>query len=281
MGGSWYDVGGWLKLVAGLRGDLPDASLCCSAGSTPSRLRCQVGFAARRWPFLTPWMHLLRTPVPVCTDAPPLHAPHCLLSFPLFLRGRDEGRDILIVARTDSRQAESLQEALWRAAAFADVRVCTACEGLGWAQWPRPNCFCSAASRLRRSCAGVLWPWHALHSGSRRRHSSRYSLCCRRARTWCSSMRWRALLRWRPCARCRARTRCADIDAGGCCGRCCCRHLGVPLSSRAAMPVHCFVPRTSCIAARGGASIVRSPPPMASMLVGGSTGPLPTHRAAA
>jgi 2-methylisocitrate lyase-like PEP mutase family enzyme len=34
---------------------------------------------------------------------------------------RDEGRDILIVARTDSRQAQSLDEALWRAAAFADA----------------------------------------------------------------------------------------------------------------------------------------------------------------
>ncbi|PSC69845.1 Phosphoenolpyruvate carboxylase family isoform 2 [Micractinium conductrix] len=35
---------------------------------------------------------------------------------------RDEGRDILIVARTDSRQAlGSLDEALWRAAAFADA----------------------------------------------------------------------------------------------------------------------------------------------------------------
>ncbi|PRW44559.1 petal death [Chlorella sorokiniana] len=34
---------------------------------------------------------------------------------------RDEGHGILIVARTDSRQAESLQEALWRAAAFADA----------------------------------------------------------------------------------------------------------------------------------------------------------------
>ncbi|KAL4428516.1 hypothetical protein ABPG75_002605 [Micractinium tetrahymenae] len=35
---------------------------------------------------------------------------------------RDEGRDILIVARSDARQATgSLEEALWRAAAFADA----------------------------------------------------------------------------------------------------------------------------------------------------------------
>jgi 2-methylisocitrate lyase-like PEP mutase family enzyme len=34
---------------------------------------------------------------------------------------RDEGRDIVIVARTDARQAASLEEALWRAAAFADA----------------------------------------------------------------------------------------------------------------------------------------------------------------
>jgi hypothetical protein len=33
----------------------------------------------------------------------------------------DEGADILILARSDARQAESLQEALWRAAAFADA----------------------------------------------------------------------------------------------------------------------------------------------------------------
>ena len=33
----------------------------------------------------------------------------------------DEGADILIVARTDARQAASLDEALWRAAAFADA----------------------------------------------------------------------------------------------------------------------------------------------------------------
>ncbi|KAK9903591.1 hypothetical protein WJX75_009441 [Coccomyxa subellipsoidea] len=33
---------------------------------------------------------------------------------------REEGADILIVARTDARQAESLEEALWRVAAFAD-----------------------------------------------------------------------------------------------------------------------------------------------------------------
>jgi hypothetical protein len=32
---------------------------------------------------------------------------------------RDEGADILIVARTDARQAASLEEALWRAEAFA------------------------------------------------------------------------------------------------------------------------------------------------------------------
>lgn len=34
---------------------------------------------------------------------------------------RDEGRDIVVVARTDARQAESLEEALYRAAAFADA----------------------------------------------------------------------------------------------------------------------------------------------------------------
>lgn len=34
---------------------------------------------------------------------------------------RDEGSDIIIVARTDARQAASLEEALWRAAAFADA----------------------------------------------------------------------------------------------------------------------------------------------------------------
>eukprot|EP00798_Chlamydomonas_sp_ICE-L_P024508 gene24508-10107_t len=34
---------------------------------------------------------------------------------------RDEGADILIVARTDARQAVSLEEALWRAQAFADA----------------------------------------------------------------------------------------------------------------------------------------------------------------
>lgn len=33
----------------------------------------------------------------------------------------DEGADILILARSDARQADSLQEALWRAAAFADA----------------------------------------------------------------------------------------------------------------------------------------------------------------
>lgn len=33
---------------------------------------------------------------------------------------RDEGRDIAILARTDARQADSLEEALWRTAAFAD-----------------------------------------------------------------------------------------------------------------------------------------------------------------
>lgn len=34
---------------------------------------------------------------------------------------RDEGSDIVIVARTDARQAESFQEAIYRAAAFADA----------------------------------------------------------------------------------------------------------------------------------------------------------------
>lgn len=37
--------------------------------------------------------------------------------------GRNEGQDIVIVGRTDARQAESLDEALWRAAAFADAGV--------------------------------------------------------------------------------------------------------------------------------------------------------------
>jgi hypothetical protein len=36
---------------------------------------------------------------------------------------RDEGADILILARTDARQAVSLEEALWRATAFAGVGV--------------------------------------------------------------------------------------------------------------------------------------------------------------
>lgn len=93
-----------------------------------------------RWPWLavSDLMHAVPPALaPERTDAPPLHAAHCLLSFPSFLRRRNEGRDILIVARTDSRQAESLQEALWRAAAFADVRLCAASEGLGWAQCPR------------------------------------------------------------------------------------------------------------------------------------------------
>lgn len=34
---------------------------------------------------------------------------------------RDEGQDILILARTDARQAESMKEALWRVAAFVDA----------------------------------------------------------------------------------------------------------------------------------------------------------------
>lgn len=37
--------------------------------------------------------------------------PHSRLPASAF---RDEGRDILIVARTDARQAEGLEEALWR-----------------------------------------------------------------------------------------------------------------------------------------------------------------------
>jgi hypothetical protein len=39
----------------------------------------------------------------------------------LCLSCSDEGADILILARSDARQAESLDEALWRAAAFADA----------------------------------------------------------------------------------------------------------------------------------------------------------------
>jgi 2-methylisocitrate lyase-like PEP mutase family enzyme len=34
---------------------------------------------------------------------------------------RDEGADIVIVARSDARSAVSLEEALWRVAAFADA----------------------------------------------------------------------------------------------------------------------------------------------------------------
>lgn len=41
---------------------------------------------------------------------------------------RDAGADIVIVARSDARSAISLDEALWRAAAFADaVRWLLAC----------------------------------------------------------------------------------------------------------------------------------------------------------
>jgi 2-methylisocitrate lyase-like PEP mutase family enzyme len=41
---------------------------------------------------------------------------------------RDAGADIVIVARSDARSAISLDEALWRAAAFADaVRRLLAC----------------------------------------------------------------------------------------------------------------------------------------------------------
>ncbi len=49
--------------------------------------------------------------MPACCNA-------CLLGC---LRHRDEGADILIVARTDARQAVSLGEALWRAQAFAEA----------------------------------------------------------------------------------------------------------------------------------------------------------------
>ena len=34
---------------------------------------------------------------------------------------RNEGADIVVIARTDARQADSLHEALWRARAFADA----------------------------------------------------------------------------------------------------------------------------------------------------------------
>lgn len=34
---------------------------------------------------------------------------------------RDEYKDIVIIARTDARQAESLKEAIWRISAFADA----------------------------------------------------------------------------------------------------------------------------------------------------------------
>lgn len=54
-----------------------------------------------------PRAHLLRTSYRLTCPA----LPTC----------RAEGRDILIVARTDARQAESLEEALWRVAAFADA----------------------------------------------------------------------------------------------------------------------------------------------------------------
>ena len=41
---------------------------------------------------------------------------------------RDAGADIVILARSDARSAVSLDEALWRAAAFADaVRRCARC----------------------------------------------------------------------------------------------------------------------------------------------------------
>ena len=37
------------------------------------------------------------------------------------LKHRDEGADIVIIARSDARQAVSLDEALWRARAFAEA----------------------------------------------------------------------------------------------------------------------------------------------------------------
>lgn len=44
---------------------------------------------------------------------------------------RNEGADILILARTDARQAVSMEEAMWRAAAFAGAVVLTG--------WPPPH----------------------------------------------------------------------------------------------------------------------------------------------
>lgn len=56
----------------------------------------------------------------VGSSPPHLLPPPCLSSLPP--ARSDEGKDILIVARTDARQAaDSLDEALWRAAAFADA----------------------------------------------------------------------------------------------------------------------------------------------------------------
>lgn len=37
------------------------------------------------------------------------------------VQARDAGADVVLVARTDARQAESFEEALWRAQAFADA----------------------------------------------------------------------------------------------------------------------------------------------------------------
>lgn len=45
----------------------------------------------------------------------------CVISDRILQSHREEGSDILILARTDARQAVSLEEALWRVAAFADA----------------------------------------------------------------------------------------------------------------------------------------------------------------
>lgn len=67
---------------------------------------------------------------------------------------RDEGANILIAARSDSRSVVSLDEALWRAQAFADeVRNCApdarkCCLGTNPSMIPRTLCHRSASLRI-------------------------------------------------------------------------------------------------------------------------------------
>jgi Phosphoenolpyruvate phosphomutase len=81
---------------------------------------------------------------------------------------REEGANILILARSDARQAESLDEALWRAAAFADAgadllfidalaseQEMRAFTGLGGAAAGLPKA--RALSTLQGIFACVLW----------------------------------------------------------------------------------------------------------------------------